>query len=165
MYFESIVECLVLRMTILTLKWLFCFPGLFQSSRLVAGRCWLLRPGQAAGTFGEQAPHPQVAGGQPDDGGLVQLRGDGGRQRQHLGQLIELPVLLLPPGPGGVLGLLLHPVASSLGRSRRRRRLRAARCHGPRCFQVDRPGSFLVAAASELIQQVLLVLPRLVHRW
>lgn len=76
------------------------------------------------GTFREQDPHPQVAAGQPNDGGLVQLRGDGGRQRQHLGQLIKLAVLLLPPRPGGVLGLLLHPVPSSLARSHRH--LRAA---------------------------------------
>lgn len=38
----------------------------------------------------------QVADGQPDDGGLVQLAGDGPRQRQHFGQLKELKILLPP---------------------------------------------------------------------
>ena len=39
----------------------------------------------------------EEADGEPDDGSLVQLRGDGTRQRQHLGQLVELVVLLPPP--------------------------------------------------------------------
>ncbi len=41
--------------------------------------------------------HVQVADGQPDDRGLVQLAGDGPRQRQHLSQLEELEILLPPP--------------------------------------------------------------------
>lgn len=32
-----------------------------------------------------EVPHFQVADGEPDDGGLVQLAGDGAGQRQHLG--------------------------------------------------------------------------------
>lgn len=115
--------------------WLLVDLGDLRDLRSVSGSA------RAAGTFREQDPHPQVAGGQPDDGGLVQLGGDGGRQRQHLGQLVELAVLLLPPGPGGVLGLLLHPAPSSLPRSCRH--VRAPRCHGSRCFQVGRPGNFL----------------------
>lgn len=44
-----------------------------------------------------EVPHFQVADGEPDDGGLVQLAGDGAWQRQHLGQFIKLKVLLAPP--------------------------------------------------------------------
>lgn len=44
-----------------------------------------------------KVPHLQVADGEADDGGLVQLAGDGARQRQHLGQLVELKVLLPSP--------------------------------------------------------------------
>lgn len=44
-----------------------------------------------------KSAHVQVADGQPDDGGLVQLAGDGPRQRQHLGQLEELEILLPSP--------------------------------------------------------------------
>lgn len=76
-------------------------------------------------TFGEDNPHLQVAGGQPDDGRFVQLRGDGGRQRQQLGQLVELAVLLLPPGPRRVLRLLLHGGACRCLIASGRRRLRA----------------------------------------
>ena len=39
--------------------------------------------------------HPEVAGGESDDGGLVQLTRDGSGQRQQLPQLKELQVLLL----------------------------------------------------------------------
>lgn len=41
--------------------------------------------------------HVQVADGQPDDRGLVQLAGDGPGQRQHLGQFKELEILFSPP--------------------------------------------------------------------
>lgn len=41
--------------------------------------------------------HVQVADGQPDDGGFVQLAGDGPGQRQHLSQLEEFEILLPPP--------------------------------------------------------------------
>lgn len=44
-----------------------------------------------------EVPHLQVADGEPDDGSLVQLAGDGTWQRQHLGQFIKLKVLLPPP--------------------------------------------------------------------
>lgn len=53
-----------------------------------------------------KVPHLQVADGEADDGGLVQLTGDGARQRQHLGQLVELKVLLPPPRPRRVPRLL-----------------------------------------------------------
>ena len=59
-------------------------------------------------TFRKHHSHLQVAGGQPDDGGFVQLRGDGGGQRQQLGQLIKLTVFLFPPSTGRVFRLLLH---------------------------------------------------------
>ena len=38
---------------------------------------------------------------------LVELRRDGGGEREHLGQLVELVVLFTPPGSGGVAALLL----------------------------------------------------------
>lgn len=41
-----------------------------------------------------KVPQLEVGDGEPDDTGLVQLGGNGGRQGQHLGQLIELIVLL-----------------------------------------------------------------------
>ena len=44
--------------------------------------------------MGCKLPEPQVGDGESDDGGLVQLRGDGAWQGEHLGQLIELIVLL-----------------------------------------------------------------------
>lgn len=59
-------------------------------------------------TVWEDCSHLEVAGGQPDDGGFVQLGGDGRGQGQQLGQLIELPILLLPAGLSCVLRLLLH---------------------------------------------------------
>ena len=51
--------------------------------------------------------HPEVAGGEPDDGGLVQLTGDGGREGEQLAELEELGVLLLAPIPRRVLALVL----------------------------------------------------------
>lgn len=52
-----------------------------------------------------EGAHVQVADGQPDDGGLVQLAGDGAGQRQHLGQLEELKILLPSPGAGRIARL------------------------------------------------------------
>ena len=49
-----------------------------------------------------EIPKFEVRDGEPDDGGLVQLGGDGAWQRQHLGQLVELSVLLVPPRPRGI---------------------------------------------------------------
>lgn len=54
--------------------------------------------------------HVQVADGQPDDGGLVQLAGDCPGQRQHLGQLEELEVLLPPPRSSRIARLLFAQV-------------------------------------------------------
>ena len=58
-------------------------------------------------TIWEDLPHPEVARGQPDDGGLVQLRRDGCGEGEELPQLEELRVLLLPAVAGGVLALVL----------------------------------------------------------
>lgn len=54
-------------------------------------------------TVREDGAHLEVGGGEPDDGGLVQLAGDGRRERQQLGQLVELGILLLAARPGGIL--------------------------------------------------------------
>lgn len=59
-------------------------------------------------TVEEDCPHLEVTAGQPDDGGLVQLGGDGRRQRQQLGQFIKLSVLLLSPRLRCVLAFFLH---------------------------------------------------------
>lgn len=59
-------------------------------------------------TVGKHSPHLQVAGGQSDDGGLIQLWGDSRGQRQELGKLIKLPVFFLSSGFRCILGLLLH---------------------------------------------------------
>lgn len=52
--------------------------------------------------------HLEVAGGEPDDGGFVQLAGDGRREWQHLGKIQELCVLLLSATARRVLALLFH---------------------------------------------------------
>lgn len=49
----------------------------------------------------------QIAYGQSYYGSLVQLAGDGRRQGQHLGQLIELVVLLATTRTRCIPGLLL----------------------------------------------------------
>ena len=54
--------------------------------------------------------HVQVADGQPDDRGLVQLAGDRPGQRQHLGQLEELKILLPPPRTSRIARLLFTQV-------------------------------------------------------
>ena len=70
-------------------------------------KCELLSDCANKPTFREDLPHPEVAGGEPDDGGLVELAGDGGGQRQQLAQLEELGVLLLATVPRRVLALVL----------------------------------------------------------
>lgn len=80
-------------------------PTELHSTGSRVGRC---PPPPQPPTFWEDHPHFQVAGGESNDGGLVQLRGDGRGQGQQLGQLVELAVLLLPPSPGCILGLLFH---------------------------------------------------------
>ena len=59
-------------------------------------------------TVGKDRPHLEVARGQPYDGRLVQLTRNGGRKRKHLGETVELRVLLLAPRPRRILRLLLH---------------------------------------------------------
>lgn len=72
-----------------------------------AGSVYLCRV-LVAPTFGEDCSHLEVAAGQSDDGGLVQLGCDGRRQRQQLGQLIKLSVLFLSPRLRCVLASFLH---------------------------------------------------------
>lgn len=66
-----------------------------------------------------EVPHLQVADGEPDDGGLVQLAGDGAWQRQHLGQLIKLKVLFSPPRPCRIPWLLLPQSLQPVRRERK----------------------------------------------
>lgn len=54
-----------------------------------------------------EIPKFQVADGQPDDGGLVQLRGDGRRQRQHFRQFVKLEILLAASRSRRIPALLL----------------------------------------------------------
>ncbi len=54
-----------------------------------------------------EVPHLKVADGEADDGGLVQLAGDGAGERKHLCQLVELKVFLPPARASGVTWLLL----------------------------------------------------------
>lgn len=68
-----------------------------------------------------EGAHVQVADGEADDRGLVQLAGDGPGQGQHLGQLIELKVLLPPPRASRIPGLLL-PQSLQPGEEKRRDR-------------------------------------------
>lgn len=72
--------------------------------------CLLFLQVSSSLTFRKHYSHLQVAGGQSDDGGFVQLGGDGGGQRQQFGQFVKFTVFLLPSGPGSILGLLLHVV-------------------------------------------------------
>ena len=65
-------------------------------------------------TLRENNSHLQVTRRQPYDGGFVQLRGDGRRQRQHFGQFVKFTVLLFPSSPCGRFGFLLHVDAVSL---------------------------------------------------
>ena len=58
-------------------------------------------------TFRKDLSHPEVAGGEPDDGGLVQLTRDGRGQREQLPELEEFGVFLLSPISRGVLALVL----------------------------------------------------------
>lgn len=59
-------------------------------------------------TFGEDGSHFQVAGGETDDGRLVQLRGDGRGQRQEFGQFVEFSIFFFPSSLCRVLGFFLH---------------------------------------------------------
>lgn len=50
--------------------------------------------------------HFKIADGEADDGGLVELAGDGAWERQELRQLVELKVLLSTTRAGGISRLL-----------------------------------------------------------
>ena len=65
-------------------------------------------------TVGEDCPHLEVAGGQSDDGRLVQLTCDGRRKGQHLCETVKLRVFLLSPRAGCILRLLFHDGAGRL---------------------------------------------------
>lgn len=56
----------------------------------------------------------QVANCQSYDGRLVQLAGDGRRQRQHFGQLVELVVLFAASWPGCISGLFLSQLQDTV---------------------------------------------------
>ena len=62
-----------------------------------------------------EGAHVQVADGEADDRGLVQLAGDGPGEREHLGQLKELKVLLAATGASGITRLLLPQVLQTGG--------------------------------------------------
>ena len=84
------------------------------------GHGFLLTFAAVAVSFQQRAPgrvslagkdaHMQVTDGQPDDRGFVQLAGDGPGQRQHLGQLKELEILLPPPRTSCIARLLFTQV-------------------------------------------------------
>lgn len=59
-------------------------------------------------TFGEDGSHFQVAGGEADDGRLVQLGGDGRGQGQEFGQFVEFSIFFFPSSLCRVLGFFLH---------------------------------------------------------
>lgn len=59
-------------------------------------------------TIGEDGSHFQIGSGQPNDGRLVQLTGDGRRQWQQFGQLQKFCILLLATRAGSILGLFFH---------------------------------------------------------
>ena len=60
----------------------------------------VFRPARFA--VGSELPKLEVSDGQPDDGGFVQLRGDGVRQRQHLCQFVKFVIFFAPPGSSGI---------------------------------------------------------------
>lgn len=59
-------------------------------------------------TVGKDGAHFQVRRCETNDGGLVQLRGDGLRKRQQFGQFHKFGVLLFPSSTGGVFRFLFH---------------------------------------------------------
>ena len=54
-----------------------------------------------------EVPQLEVGDGESDDGRLVQLGGDGRREREHFGQFVELIVLFAPAGSRRVPRLFL----------------------------------------------------------
>lgn len=75
-----------------------------------------------------EIPHLQIADGEPDDGGLVQLAGDGTWQWQHLGQFIKLKVLFSPTRPCRVPWLLL-PQSLQPVRNKKKKKLKEIWSH------------------------------------
>lgn len=91
-----------------------------------------------------KVPHLQVADGEPDDGCLVQLAGNGARQWQHLGQLIKLKVLFAAPWPRSVPWLLLPQSLQPKGRVKTKCETRCWQFQGtnpkPECTNDVSPG-------------------------
>ena len=69
-------------------------------------------------TIREDSPHLEIGGGEADDGRFVQLAGDGTGEGKHLGQLVKLGILLLPPSTGCILTFLLHGLHSGKKREK-----------------------------------------------
>lgn len=63
-----------------------------------------------------KVPQLQIADGQSNDGRLVQLTGDGCRQWQHLGQLVELVVLLAATRSRRIPRLLLAQLQDAVNK-------------------------------------------------
>lgn len=59
-------------------------------------------------TMREHRSHLQVAGGQPNDAGLVQLRGDGRRKWQQVREFQKFLILLDAAETRCILAFLLH---------------------------------------------------------
>ena len=59
-------------------------------------------------TFRKHLTHFEEGSCEADYARLVQLAGDGCRERQQPAELEEFSILLLPPVPGRVLALVLH---------------------------------------------------------
>ena len=58
-------------------------------------------------TFWKNLSHSKGAGSEPDDGGLVQLTGDGGRKRKQFSELEKFQILFLPAISSGIFALVL----------------------------------------------------------
>jgi len=89
---------------------MFSFFSLFSPLTFSAVAVSLHQRAPGRVSLAGEGAHVQVTYGQPDDRGLVQLAGDGSGQRQHLGQLKELKVLLPPPRASRVARLLFTQV-------------------------------------------------------
>lgn len=80
-------------------------------------------------TVREDVSHFQVAGGQPDNRRFVQLAGDGRRQRQEFGQLLELGVLVLSTRPGRIPAPLSHFCVQFENKTKKKTRIKQRHVH------------------------------------